>query len=240
MKPVIYGWILLLSIISIYTGCRTAMAEEKPRYVLALVDETGSFELGGQPFWPEILPLVEHLVLGLQPGEGFGLIGIDDHGFDADDVRVSMQVLDQGLLRARLQKNQLLDQVRGLARRTKKMRTTDITGALYQAADLLKGEEEFHGVVVIFSDMIQTPKFPDAKEVADLRFPTATEVYCFYVNATKERTGVAGQEWWKKIVSSWSSIFAGAGLESVQNDQARFYQRGQTSREMVRLFPKTM
>ncbi len=217
------------------TGC--GGDEVAPRFVIVLMDETMSFRIDTTQFWPEVRSHVEKIVGKLEPGEGFGIIGIDDHGFDTDDIRLEMTVLNQNLLLLNRQKRELIRKVRELNPRHANRPYTDILGALYQTANLLKGEENHRGVVAVFSDMIQTPRFPSVNEASALSFPKGTEIYCFYVNATKEYHGTTGQEWWDRITGAWIPIFEQAGLKyKDDNGTPHFYQRGKSEYAIESIF----
>ncbi len=195
----------------------------KPRFVIVLVDETESFAIykNGKVeamFWQEIIPCVVKVVQNLQPGEKFCVIGIDDHGFDTDDIRIPIQTLDEGILKAIQQKKEIIRKVKALERRKEKHRITDILGALQHTAYLLKKQDSYRDVVVIFSDMIQEPNLPTVKQASGLKFPGDTKVYCLYVNAI-------GQENWDKLINAWGLVFKSAGV-NVSRD-SNFYQRGE-------------
>jgi hypothetical protein len=209
----------------------------KPRFVIVLMDETVSFRVDTTQFWPEVCSLTVKIVRALEAGEGFCVIGIDDHGFDTDDMRIGMTVLNDNPLAIVQQKNELIRRVRGLAPRRANRPYTDILGSLHQAANLLKGEANHRGVIAVFSDMIQTPRFPTTNEAAALSFPKGTEIYCFYVNATKEYHGTTGQEWWDRITGAWIPIFEHAGLKYKDDDGTpQFYQRGKSKYAIESIF----
>jgi hypothetical protein len=219
--------------------CQKSSGEETPRFVMVLLDETESFRIGETQFWPEVRSWAVELARRLQPGEGFGVIGIDDHGFDPGDIRVDMRILDERTLMAIQQRNEIIKNLKDLPRRHLKRPRTDILGALKQVADLLKDENDHRCVVVIFSDMIQTPKMPTVAMVSGSVFPKGTEVYCFYVNATTVSSDVEGQRSWNNIVNTWRAIFDRAGLKyETEPGHYHFYQRGNTRTVFDRVFPK--
>lgn len=205
---------------------------EKPRFVIVLLDETGSFALEQEgvktQFWSEIIPWASRIVDSLNPGEGFGLIGIDDQGFDTEDIRISLEVMDEGVLKANIQKKELKKRVKELTRR-EGANYTDIMGALSHAAYLLNNMEgKYQGIIVIFSDMVQTQKKGLSDELK-CHFPDGTKGYCFYVNAT-------GQGKWDFLINKWDAIFKGLNLDVKKPDgKLHFYQRG----EMKQAFKNT-
>lgn len=219
-----------ICLLALTSGCGLPESEKNPRFVMVLVDETESFALYKEGkittmFWPETLPWIAKIVTRLQPGERFCVIGIDEHGFDTDDVRIDY-ILDEGFMRAAQEKIKIVQKVKELTRRKERHRSTDILGALYHAAYFLNKQDTHRGMIVIFSDMIQEPEIPTLKDAVDLNFPKGTEVYCFYVNAS-------GRENWEKIVNIWLPIFKAVGLETTKDC---FSQRGEISIIFNKLF----
>jgi hypothetical protein len=155
----------------------------------------------------------------LQPGEGFGLIGIDDQGFEPDDVRIPMQVLDQNPLKAGVQKQELAAQVGRLDRRNQSRPFTDIVGAIRHAEYFVKNERDHRPVLLIFSDMRQTPKMPTPANFAGLRFPEGTEAHCLFVDAS-------GWADWQQSVDLWVKLLTAAGAKITADD---FHQKGRTN-----------
>lgn len=208
------------------TGCGE-WEQEKPRFVIALVDETDSFKLDNTMFWPEVLPWIATIVNRLQPGDKFCVIGIDGHGFDTDDVRIPIETLDESTLKAVIQKRGISERVMALTRRQERHRATDILGALYHATYFLEKEKGYRRTIIIFSDMIHYPWPPTTEDAADLWFPEDTEVYCFYVNAS-------GRKNWENIINTWVSIFNSAGLQVTKDC---FYQRDEVKSQIDKIFP---
>ena len=91
-------------------------------------------------------------------------------------------------------------------------------------------------MVVIFSDMDQTPRMPRLEDAKDLRFPAGTEVYCTYVNASgwADNIKVPGWQGWDSIVNRWLAIFTGAGAKMTKDN---FYQQGNWPIEFDRIVP---
>lgn len=232
----IFLCIALFMLLPLLNGCEKVAKEvkknEKSRFVIVLLDETSSFilEQGGAKvhFWSEIIPWTSRIVDSLNPGEGFGLIGIDDHGFDTEDIRINLEVMDENPLKVVTQKKELKKRVKELTMR-KGSKATDIMGALSHAAYLLNNmERKYQGVIVVFSDMVQT-----AGELSNEprgNFPAGTKGYCFYVNAT-------GKGKWEMLLSKWDSIFEGLNLEVRRPDgKLHFYQRGEMKQAFENAF----
>jgi len=226
---------LLLQLIGCEKISEVIGKTERLRFVIVLVDETGSFALSQNNeethFWEEVIPWVGRIVDRLRPGEGFGLIGIDGHGFDTNDVRIGLETLDEGVLRAIGQKRVLKERVRELTRR-RGAPATDIVGALYHAAYFLdRLDQRYQGVIVIFSDMMQTP-WETLGGAENLSFPYGTKCYAFYVNAT-------GRTAWDNLVSTWGPILERARVEIYRDDgNIHFYQRGEMEKVFNSIFPQ--
>ena len=231
MRILLVASILGVSFLILFEGCDTKSNPvlDKPRFIIAMVDETPSFHVDTMQFWPELRSWVAQIVQRMEPGERFAIIGIDDHGFDVDDIRVPVLMLDENSLTASRQKREIIKTVLSLNRRPLAHPYTDIIGGLHQAANILKGQENYRAMIAIFSDMIQTPRFPTIDDAKDLSFPPDSHVYCFYVDATRGHEKVTGQESWNRIVSAWVPVFEAAGLNyQDENGNYYLYERGNT------------
>lgn len=216
---------VMITTVWLQTGCTSQEQSTyfpKPRFVMVLVDETGSFVNE----WKAMRDCIEQLVVpGLQPGEGFGLIGIDDQGFQPDDVRIKMLTLDQNPLKAKIQKEQLAAEVGRLERRSQSRPFTDVVGAVRHAEYFFKSEQDHRPALLIFSDMRQTPRMPTPADFAGLRFPEGTEAHCLFVDAS-------GWVEWQTSVGHWVKLLTAAGVKITAND---FHQKGRTSQAIGRI-----
>lgn len=238
VRSAFYHYIYVLLFVAIgllvcLSGCTTCINPEKsiPRFVIVLVDETDSvgFYKDGKLqylYWPEFIPWVAKIAEKLSPSDAFCVIGIDDHGFDDDDIRIPITTLDENTLKAVIQKKSLVRNIKALTRRQEKYKATDITGALSQAAYLLQKDPSRKSEIVIFSDMIQEPLAPTPKSVKNLNFPNGTELNCFYVSAS-------GRDKWETVVDTWVKVLQSTGLDvSIKN----FHQRGEMSLQFNNVF----
>jgi hypothetical protein len=228
-------FISFLIFLPLIGGCNNLSEQIKKadthRFVIVLLDETSSFSTKngeGVQFWSEVIPWVDKIVNKLQPGDGFGVIGIDAKGFETEDIRINLEVLNEGQLKAQQQKLNLRNQVKTLSRR-EGAKATDILGALSHAAYLLNNQDKkFKGEIVIFSDMQQTAR-RNVKE-PEYRFPEGTLGYCFYVNATGEGN-------WDKLTNEWIPIFERLNLNVSRKDgKLHFYQRGEMQIGFINTF----
>jgi len=220
------------------TGCDAAASQPglgsdaRPRFVMALVDETASFE----PCWQKSLHAIGKVVESLGPNEAFGLIGIDDRGFDPEDVRVPIQVIDPAVLKAHRQKRAWAANLATVQRRTHKRNYTDILGAVRHAAFFLNRQPDRNPVLLIFSDMEQTPQMPAVADV-DFQLAGGARVYCFFVNTSgwADRIGVSVGTSWDIVVGRWQSILSSAGASVTKGN---FYQEGSILVELPRLLAR--
>jgi len=209
------------------TGC-----DERPRFVMALVDESASFE----PYWQKSLDAIGKVVENLGPSDAFGLIGIDDKGFDPEDVRVPIQAIDPAALKTKRTTRAWAANLATVQRRTHKRNYTDILGAVRHAAFFLNSQPDRDPVLLIFSDMEQTPRMPAVADV-DFQLAGGARVYCFFVNTSgwADRAGVSGGTGWDIVVGRWQSILSSAGASVTKGD---FYQEGNILVELPRLLAR--
>lgn len=211
--------VLIVAVLSM-SACRFGQTtEDKPLFVIVLVDETGSFGPNpGALLWDEAKNKTEEIVGLCQGGERFLVIGIDDHGFDTDDIRFAERALDDRPLMAVQQKREWIEEWSRVERRTPRTPETDILGALYQAAFFAKRQPRYKPVILIFSDMVQEPKYPTLAEAADLSFPADSRCLCLYVLPKGRNTG------WEDMMRVWIPIFQTAGLDMTEDKN--FYPKG--------------
>lgn len=222
-------------VLEAYGGWHDFVKTPVKRSIIVLLDETESFAQYQDGsittmFWNEVLPYICAIIRKIQPENLFGMIGIDEKGFEttSDDVRI-LQALPMSSGRTRLMKKTIEKMVASLQRRKEQHKTTDILGALEHAESLLttpqlnqdtqieeNQQQQVEYVIFIFSDMKQEPKMPTLQMAKNLKFPENTKIYCFYVNAS-------GRQDWDKITKLWGSIFKQAGVKTYH-----FYQRQQT------------
>ncbi|MCJ7634815.1 hypothetical protein MUP77_20800 [Candidatus Bathyarchaeota archaeon] len=220
--------VIALVYVAVLSGCKTEDSQKplKQNLFIVLVDETESFALYKeglieQMYWPEVIPLINLIVYSLEPGDEFAVIGIDEQGFENEDVRIPFEVLDEGFLKAKIQKDKLAKVVRELQRRKDTHKSTDILGALYQAAHFASEETDRQTFVFCFSDMKQEPRWPTQEEAGKLTFPSGTECYFFFVDAS-------GRNNWNTITNVWEPILSGAGLQIYSNNTLNFFQKGES------------
>lgn len=210
----------------------------KPRFFIVMIDETESFNEDTTNL-SEIITHVTNIVNKLKPGDGFAVIGIDEHGSDPDDVRIKPIILDEGTLTAQKQKVEIINKVRGFTPREIETGGTDILQALFQVAGIIKNNDKHQGSILIFSDMVQDPPLRNNEPAKDLIFLKDTKVFCFYVNVTQykaDTTKLTEYEWFVKIVNSWTPIFDSARLKYKKNGEKQFYTKENTPIGLEKIF----
>lgn len=227
--------VLSVCVLALCLGCQGTEPRGKARKLfIVLLDETESFAIYKEKgvieemYWGKVIPLINMIVSSMEPGDAFGLIGIDERGFDAEDVRVPFEVLDEGFLKAKMGKDRLRRVVTELRRRKEKHRSTDILGSLYHAAYFAQREPDRSVFIFCFSDMKQEPRWPTQEEARELKFLRRTEGYFFHVNAS-------GRTNWNRLVQVWEPILSGAGLEFHTDGRLDFYQKGESRLALVRI-----
>jgi hypothetical protein len=220
--------------LAILQGCHATKPQAQKLFVV-LVDETESFALYEQRgviermYWEAVVDtLIPKIVNSLEAGCAFTIIGIDEHGFDAEDVRMPLTVLPQGFLESKMEKDKLARNVRELKQRQQRHRKTDILGALYHAAYFTSRYPERKAVIFCFSDMRQEPTWPTQEQARALKFPEGTEAYFFYVNAS-------GRTNWERMVQVWEPILTEAGLQLYTYNSLSFFQSGESALWLERI-----
>jgi hypothetical protein len=199
--------------------------------VIVLVDETESFGEKGPSgdwvaYWPDMLALVgQEVVMALEPGDRFMVIGIDDHGFDSSDARVGPVLIDERTLMAPSQKRKLRAQVQALERRQQGP-GTDVVGALQYAQRAALMEKGFRPCLIALTDLLpQTAhgetQWPEEAETAQTPFPEGTSAFFGYVNAT-------GKSSWETILQHWQPALAAMKVGA----EERYYQRPETAQKL--------
>lgn len=226
--------LLVLVLAVILEGCGGKDNDNKPRFFVVLLDETGSF----QSFDKAKEAIANKVIPELGCEETFCLIGIDNHGFDTDDVRIPVTKLSHNFLEASQQKRTLGNSVNELKRRDNLPPGTDIIGALQHAAQFLNGggddgndDDGFQPVILVFSDLVPDNLWPETSRVGEeLGLSSDTMVYFFFV---EER----GKEEWEAVRDLWADIFVSAGIvEDEVKNRNEFYEHfflpGQSESEL--------
>lgn len=175
----------------------------KPTGLVILIDESSSFG-----YWREATEGAAFVIRTAEPQTRVVIIGIDDHGFDPDDVRLSA-TLDQAQLRATAEAKALARQARALSRRDDTGAGTDILGALEQAeyyCARLSDSGKYQWKLLIMSDLVidTGPRVAGCSE--RLHFPSGTMCTAAFV---AER----GAASFKSTCAWWTEWFQRAGLD---------------------------
>jgi hypothetical protein len=171
------------------------------------------------------------VVKSMDPGDAFMLIGIAGNAGGPEDVRIEMTPLEPSPLMALLQRQQLVRRVIALTARPTEAddryaRFRDISGALCHAATVANVTEGyFRTVLLIFSNMVETPRLPrpDIALKRGLIFPEGTEAHVFYLDgaelASIGRASLYVSE--ERLVETWLSVFVAARVKIKRENFAR-------------------
>lgn len=220
-------FIIVSGFSSLFAWPKIKQVIKDPRLVIILVDETDSFGQYSKRgkakvlYWDEALALSKKVVNALDPGDEFLLISINEKGFEEEDILIPLQQLDLSFLKAKIQKRKLCHQILSLKRKKATYRSTDILGALYQAAHFAKMEKGFKPILICFSDMVQEPRMPTMAQSKDLAFPSGTKGYFFFVDTS-------GKKQWDLIIKSWLPILNHAQLDAGDQNKPNFFQYGES------------
>ena len=205
----------LLIVLLCLAGCG---GKERPHTLLLLdFDETSSFVAPG--YWEQSIRMARIAVDHLGPGDAVAVIGIDDHGFDSDDIRLPITVFSRGTLQAVADRNALKARLSTLqARPTSsgfrlpngKMRGipcgTDLLGAIDQTASLAAYYPQMRTRVLLLSDMQDDPgSSPSGYSGEKVLFSGDSKAMALFVDES------GGAEW-KARVTRWNSTLNGMGL----------------------------
>jgi hypothetical protein len=99
---------------------------------------------------------------------------------------------------------------------------SDILGAVDTAASTAKRHKEYLPVLLIFSDMVQTPKLPDAQETKKrgIEFPVGAEAHVFFFNPAElaKNRKISVDEAKKLLLQSWLDVFGAARVKITQEN----------------------
>jgi len=216
MRPVIGILIAIICLALLPSGCSKPTPKPgsgRPRLVVVLLDETGSY-VKDLNLWQPSRQLASSLVAGLQPSDAFCLIGIDATPYEAEDVRIPVTALAPSTLAAAIERRDLRTKVEGLEPRKSVGTGTPMTLAIAQAADVLASQQaNYRPYLVIFSDMAEDPP-KDGKQPqglhSPLAFPSDTVVRAFYVAEVPGR----GREEMIQRITHWKEAFSIWGVTS--------------------------
>ena len=224
-------------LLALLSGCEPSAVPTK-RFFIVLIDETGSFTR----FWDRSLTYVAAVVQRMKADDAFMLIGIDGRGGDPEDVRVPMQEMDPNPIKAMAKRRQIVAEVRATKIRAVNPKDpyanySDILGAVDTAASAARRHTEYRSVLLIFSDMAQTPKLPDTQETRKrgIVFPEGAEAHVFFFNAAElaDNRRIRVDEAEKVLLQSWLDAFGAAKIKIARED---FVPEGDAQKSFNQLF----
>jgi len=230
--------VCLLALLSGCAGCGPSEAPTK-RFFIVLIDETGSFTR----FWDKSLGYAAAVVQRMKADDAFMMIGIDGRGGDPEDVRVPMQEMDPNPIKAMARRRQIAAQVhstkvRAVNPKDPNANYSDILGAVGTAASAAMRHTEYRPVLLIFSDMVQTPKLPDDRETRQrgIVFPEGAEARVFFFNAAElaDNRKIKVDEAKKVLLQSWLDAFSAAKVQITRED---FVPEGDAEKSFNQLLP---
>ena len=214
-------WGSMLLIMLCLAGC--GGKSRQGALVLFVFDETSSFVEDG--YWAESIRLARVTVDQLAPGDAVGIIGIDHHGFDTDDIRLPVTVLSRSTIRAVTDRMAVKASLSSLQPRksssgfrvpngnTRGTPTgTDTLGALDHAAQLAAYFPQRRVRVVLFSDMRNEPiTGPSGYSGVRRLFIGDCRAKAYFVDES------GGSEW-KTRVTRWTTTLNKHGLACRSTD----------------------
>ena len=219
-------------------GC-TVAEPRTPVLLIILLDETESYMKTGN--WTQSLRTALRAVDFLRPGDAVCVIGIDDHGFDQDDVLIPAMPIPRTTLKSVEAKRLLMDRIASMEPREESSGRklpeggykgfpfgTDTRGAVSQAAQI-SGYFDDHLIrILIFTDFRdEPPVVPEGRGNIDIQFTGDCRLKALYIDET------GGADWFDRI-ERWVEVFNNLGVKCSAKD---FYP---TSMSSPSTFPKLL
>jgi hypothetical protein len=189
------------------------IGEHQPRFIIAFLDETGS----RRDMWNPMLNKIALIARRLKHQDELTVMGISDRGFNEKDVLIPATLIVQSpndIVGRKLKqaREEIAERILALRPRTPEPQTTDIVGAIKQAAEMANKEGNQRKVVLaFFSDMQQTPKMPGEREFKNVRFPDGTTGHCFYVTGSPQYD-------YARTVAIWQHLLSTSGVTITKED----------------------
>lgn len=218
--------LLALSLLPLIAGCSSAGAgdarsdgdssrrsgavtepDNGPIVLIAVLDETASFH----NHWQESVDKAAQAVAKLWPGDAVLVLGLDNHAWDEDDVRIPLSVLPNGALRAVQAKARLVAEVRALTPRPSssgcllngrlrgKPPGTDTIGIVDMAGSLATQASGRTVHLAVFSDFEDEPVRNTGASNEAITFPPNTHFTALYVRPH-------GHHYVQKRIDEWVGI----------------------------------
>jgi len=214
--------VLSLTVVTtLLAGC-TKPSPAQPRLLLILLDETSSFVVTG--YWADSLEVARSAVFLLRPGDQVCVIGVDDHAFDYDDVRIPVTELPRGALASTQAKKVLIQKIAALKPRPTSSgwklpdgslkshpKGTDVLGAIHHAAHFASRADRVVSVIACsdFQDEPTTESSGQLQQAAS--FPPQTRFVGMFV---VER---GGREWDARV-NRWIQKLRGLNIDCTDRD----------------------
>jgi hypothetical protein len=213
--------LMALSLLWIIGGC--SLQTHQKTLLIFLFDETDSFVRAGH--WGPSIAMARGAIEQLRPGDAVGVVGIDHHGFDSDDLRLPVTVFAKSSMRAVIDRRAVTEKLAQLQPRKTSSgfalpngkvrgtpRGTDTLGALEQAAQLATYYPGMRVRIMVFSDMCDEPGSSPSGYSGDKHpFSGECKIKVYFVKES-------GGKQWKTLVAKWEAAFNELGATCTSTD----------------------
>ena len=195
--------LLTLSLVLASVACELALTDSaERRVVVLLLDES----ISTHRLWGDMIATAVNIVCALEPGGMLGVLAVNDRSFGPEDVLMKFRALPYDLTAARV-KEKWASELRVLRPRESARPYTAISRALRHAATFVNPLEDYKVIVILLSDLRQTPRMPTPtdKELRGLQFPEGAVGFALFANANS----------WAPFYSlsaTWIQVFNSVGI----------------------------
>lgn len=204
------------------SGCHMA-SQNPPAILIILIDETESFMKAGN--WEGSLSVAVAAVESLRGKDALCVIGIDDHGFDQDDILIDTVKLPSASLKRIEVMQPLVREILALKPRETssgyKLPSgqykgvpygTDTRGAVSHAAQIASYFKDYRVRLLLFTDFRdEPPEIDDDRKNIDIPFTGDCRLKALFIDES------GGAEWHERL-SKWTAFFNEIGVQCSNED----------------------
>ncbi|MDQ6989948.1 MAG: hypothetical protein Q9M19_08710 [Mariprofundaceae bacterium] len=192
-----------LSLIILLAGCQSAGEASKSSYILIDISGTYFKQL------KKCTQAAKFALIKSQTNDFIAVAKISSRSFSNEEVIIK-GTLPSRPSQANSMKTMMASKIDTFAKHARPSNHTDISGAIYQAAQTLGAQPSLTKNIVIFSDMVEDLNVDTIRG----RMPDLTGIHVIATNVIKLRSDNRNPEKYFKRLKQWEELTLGAGAAS--------------------------
>ncbi len=198
-----YLYLCLLLVSGLLSGCQSADEASRSTYILIDISGTYFKQLDS------CVRATKYALVKLKPSDFIAVAKISSKSFSNREVIVKGKLPRQPS-QANAMKTRMGAAIDKFAKSARATSYTDISGAMYQAAQVLHNQPSHQKRLIIFSDLVEDLSLDVIRE----RLPDLQGIDVIATNVIKLRADNRNPENYFKRLQTWQELILGAGAKS--------------------------